>query len=226
MAALRTGGIEPDGWADLLPEVQRVINNSESKTTTKTPFEMLHGYRPRFHQGVLRELSTTTEDWVPPEDLRTQTRTVLEDSKKRMKTAYDARRHDNIHYQVGEVVVMKRAPNSTGVSTKLQDRYRGPLVVTEVLPGDVYRVCELYNDRPSRFATTAHVAQLKSWRLMDAEGEEVPGTLTQDCGNGAVNIPGKPCEGAPRVIPTIIPKEGRPQRKPRPPAWMNDYETC
>lgn len=62
MAVLRTGGIEPDGWADLLPEVQRVINNSESKTTTKTPFEMLHGYRPRFHQGVLRELSTTTED--------------------------------------------------------------------------------------------------------------------------------------------------------------------
>uniref|UniRef100_A0A2S2P0Y9 RNA-directed DNA polymerase n=1 Tax=Schizaphis graminum TaxID=13262 RepID=A0A2S2P0Y9_SCHGA len=60
MAVLRTGGIDPDGWADLLPEVQRIINNGESKTTTKTPFEMLHGYRPRFHQGVLRELSTTT----------------------------------------------------------------------------------------------------------------------------------------------------------------------
>lgn len=142
-----------------------------------------------------------------------------------MKTAYDARRHDNIRYQVGEVVVMKRAPNSTGVSTKLQDRYRGPLVVTEVLPGDVYRVCELYNDRPSRFATTAHVAQLKSWRLTDAEGEEVSDTLTQDCGNEAANVPEKPCEGVPRVVPTINHKEGRPQRKLRPLAWMTDYET-
>jgi len=39
-------------------------------------------------------------------------------------------------------------------------------VVTEVLAVDVYRVCELYNDRTSRFATTTHVAQLKSWRLI------------------------------------------------------------
>lgn len=53
----------------------------------------------------------------------------------------------------------------------------------------------------------------------------MPETQTQDCGNGAANIPENPCEGAPRVIPTIIHKEGRPQRKSRPPVWMNDYET-
>jgi len=109
MAVLRTAGVEPDGWSELLPEVQRVINNSESKTTTKTPFEMLHGYRPRFHLGALRELSTTADDWTPPEDLRIGARQVMEVSKERMKSAYYARRHDNTHYQVGEVVVMKRS---------------------------------------------------------------------------------------------------------------------
>ena len=64
---------------------------------------------------------------------------------------------------------MKRVPTATGESTKLQDRYRGPLVVVEVLPGDVYRVPELDQGKNSRFATTAHVSQLKSWRIYNED---------------------------------------------------------
>jgi len=224
MAALRTAGVEPDGWSELLPEVQRVINNSESKTTTRTPFEMLHGYRPRFHLGALRELSTTADDWTPPEDLRIGARQVMEVSKKKMKSAYDARRHDNTHYQVGEVVVMKRSPNSTGVSTKLQDRYRGPLVISEVLPGDVYRVTELHSSRASRFATTAHVAQLKSWKLTDAEEEGVL-EARANVFEEAATTPGLSNETASGSGSVDVADEGRPRREPRPPIWLKDYET-
>lgn len=55
----------------------------------------------------------------------------------------------------------------------MQDKYRGPLVVTEVLSSDVYRLTELNTTKISRFATTAHVSQVKSWRLpaVDEEGE-------------------------------------------------------
>jgi len=87
MAVLLSIGMEPDGWADVLPEVQRVINNSESKTTTTTSFEMLHGYRPRFHQEALRELSTTVENCMPSEELRTAARTDV--SIEKMKSSYD-----------------------------------------------------------------------------------------------------------------------------------------
>lgn len=223
MAALRTAGIEPDGWSKLLNEVQRVINNNESKTTTKTPFEMLHGYRPRFHLGALRELSTSVDDWLPPEDLSIGAQAAMEVSKRKMKEAYDARGHDIIHYQVGEVVVMKRAPNSTGVSTKLQDRYRGPLVITEVLSGDVYRVSELYSGRPSRFATTAHVSQLKSWRLTDAEDEEKLETRA-DINEKAATTPEESNEAATGSRPADIPKGGRLRRKPQPSVWLKDYD--
>jgi len=68
---------------------------------------------------------------------------------------------------------MKRGHVATGESTKLQDRYRGPLVVTERLPGDVYRLVELDGTKKSRFATTAHVIQLKSWKLCDEAESEV-----------------------------------------------------
>jgi len=36
-----------DEWDQWLPVVQMQINNSESKVTRRTPFELLHGYRPR-----------------------------------------------------------------------------------------------------------------------------------------------------------------------------------
>jgi hypothetical protein len=76
---------------------------------------------------------------------------------------------------------MKRCPTAAGESTKLQDRHRGPLVVTEKLPGDVYRVVELDKNKKSRFATTAHVIQLKSWKLHDQDEE------TEDDRDGEVD---------------------------------------
>ncbi|CAI6347504.1 unnamed protein product [Macrosiphum euphorbiae] len=186
---------------------------------------MLHGYRPQFHLGALRGLSTTVDDWTPPEGLRIGAHQAMEVSKRKMKIAYDARWHDNTHYQVGEVVVMKRAPNSTGESTKLQNRYRGPLVVSEVLPGDVYRVTDLYSGRPSRFATTAHVAQLKSWKLIDAEEE---GRLAAEANvpGDAATTPEMSNQDADRSGSDVVQKEGRPRREPHPPVWLKDYDTC
>jgi len=168
---LRTQVETPEEWSDLLPLVQRQINNSESKTTRRTPFELLHGYRPRYDLGKLRELSTTSEDWTCPEVLREEVREAMEKEKERTKTRFDKHRHDHIKYSLGEVVVLSRAPVHTGESTKLQEKYKGPLVVTEVLPGDAYRVAQLEEGARKHFTTTAHVSQLKSWKIAP-EGEE------------------------------------------------------
>lgn len=88
------------------------------------------------------------------------------------KKSHYVHRHDNTHYTTGEIVVMRRAPRCTDESTKLQDRYRGPLIVTEALPADSYRVVSLNGDARNVYSTTAYVTQLKSWRL--EEDEECP----------------------------------------------------
>lgn len=103
-------------------------------------------------------------------------------SKSKTKAAFDIHRHNNIYFTVGEIVVMKRGHVATGESTKLQDRYRGPLVITEQLPGDVYRVVELDSIKKSRFTTTAHMTQLKSWKL----GEEAEPELELNDRRGMV----------------------------------------
>lgn len=85
----------------------------------------------------------------------------MELSRQKRKVAYFRHRYDNAHYNVGEIVVVRRAPVSTGQTTKLQDRYHGSLLVIKVLSSDVYRVVDLSSERKSCFATTAHVSQLK-----------------------------------------------------------------
>jgi hypothetical protein len=47
-----------------VPEIQRHLNNAVNKTTTKTPFEALHGYRPRSYGGEIRQLSQTSNIWT------------------------------------------------------------------------------------------------------------------------------------------------------------------
>ncbi|KAL1475413.1 hypothetical protein MTO96_037306 [Rhipicephalus appendiculatus] len=66
-------------------------------------------------------------------------------------------------YDVCDVVFLKAAPQHTGNPTKTQAKYRGPLVITEVLPADTYRVAELNKSTGNRYATTAHVSELKVW---------------------------------------------------------------
>lgn len=60
-----------------------MINNSESKVTSRTPFELLHGYRVRFCLGSLRQLSKTTDDWELPEELKKVAKELLKLSKAR-----------------------------------------------------------------------------------------------------------------------------------------------
>jgi len=91
-----------------------------------------------------------------------------------MKEQYDRRHYEGVRYEVGEVVVMLKQPTA-GQPTKLQAKYREkPLQVMKVLPSDTYRVAELGTDGHEAFATTAHVSQLKSWRILREDDDEVP----------------------------------------------------
>jgi len=220
LAMLISKAGEEDQWDTLLSGVQRQINNSESKVTRHTPFELLHGYRPRFELGRLRDLSTTAEEWLCPSELWEDARNEIVKQKEKVKTAYDKHRHNQTQYVVGEVVVMTRAPVATGMSTKLQERYRGPLVVTEVLPNDVYRVSQLAEDGARHYATTAHVSQLKSWKLVetsddneDTTEEEEPEQIAEEA--DVANTEQDQGEEA------GVRKSTRLRRKPK---KLNDYE--
>lgn len=85
LSMLLTQVTKEDEWGQWLPDVQRQINNSESKVTQKTPFELLHGYRPRFRQGRSRGLSGTADDWTCPDELWKEARETSENQMRRRK---------------------------------------------------------------------------------------------------------------------------------------------
>ncbi|KAK9736386.1 hypothetical protein QE152_g12530 [Popillia japonica] len=65
---------------------------------------------------------------------------------------------------------MKSVAYSTGESTKLQPRYRGPYKVIQVLPSDTYRIASLQKETAR--TTTAHVSQLKIWKCEPDDDED------------------------------------------------------
>lgn len=81
-----------------------------NKTSTRTPFEALHGYRPRYVGGVVNTLSRSSGDWTDPNDVQDAVRDAIATGQANMKAYYDRSRHPGTKYEAGEVVVMLRQP--------------------------------------------------------------------------------------------------------------------
>ncbi|GBM51844.1 hypothetical protein AVEN_8707-1 [Araneus ventricosus] len=72
----------------------------------------------------------------------------------------------------GDIVAVRRKPNTTGESTKTQPRYGGPMVVTEVRSSDKYRISQLEPRKGRPYTTIVHVSQLKAWRSWNEDDDD------------------------------------------------------
>lgn len=117
-------------------------------------------------------MSLTKNDWQDPKVLQSQVRREIVEVQEKIKLKFDQKRCLGVKYEVGEVVLMQKQPDPY-LSSKLQRKYRDrPLQIIEILPGDTYRVAELSGQGRTTYATTTHVSQLKSWKLLDADQDE------------------------------------------------------
>ncbi|XP_035204890.1 uncharacterized protein LOC118179837 [Stegodyphus dumicola] len=131
-------------WDKRIKEVERNLNNTINKTIGKTPFEILHGYMLRFQDGVLRLLADEeAEIWKELGKLRKEAREKIVREQEKMKTYYNKKKLGSLSFEQGEIVVVKRNSKSTEEPTKTQPKFRGPMVVTEVLLDNTYRISQL-----------------------------------------------------------------------------------
>ncbi|GBM02480.1 hypothetical protein AVEN_266239-1, partial [Araneus ventricosus] len=96
----------------------------------------------------------------------------INDSLVKTNSYYDKNKSGKVPLRKGDIVAVRRKPNTTGESTKTKPRYRGPMVVTQVRPSDTYRISQLEprNGRP--YATIVHVSQLKAWRSWNEDDDD------------------------------------------------------
>lgn len=76
---------------------------------------------------------------------------MIEKKQRKMKEYYDKKKCRTMTFEPGEIVVVRRPAKATGEPTKTQPKYRGPLLVTEVLPNDTYRVTQLEEKVGNRY---------------------------------------------------------------------------
>jgi len=128
-------------WAEKLPRVQFALNSAVQESTKYSPAQLLLGYQPR---SVLDVFAQSTQP--PPEnptaaemlegmnrDLE-RARANVEAAKARQAEVANRTRRE-LHFKVGQEVLLSTANLSFNVPRKLQPRFIGPFkVVREVSP--------------------------------------------------------------------------------------------
>lgn len=111
----------------------------------------------------------TDQETLNVKEIQKKIRERIIAENKQWKLRYDLGHSNKIHYTVGEIVYLRRVSKQTGESTKLQDKYRGPMVITKVQAGDTYTITSLSNKGNPSYTTTAYVSKLKAYHLPEED---------------------------------------------------------
>lgn len=162
-------GEEHGSWEDKISEVQCGINNTVSSATTKTPSELLYGFRPTLKYDVSLSEITQIERQAKLKMLRKKALVHLEKNAKAMKNRYDKNRLEATTFKVGDMVMVERTLLVKGLTSgKLVQTYVGPVKVSDVLGNDRYRVQSLSADR-RRFKGVVANDRLKLFKVQTTE---------------------------------------------------------
>lgn len=127
-----------------------------NKNTGKTPYAIIYGYRPNQQTGIIRRVSQLMKTGKDPKKIQIEVRKCILNKQKKMKNYYDKIYFGGVSFDRGEILVINILP-SQGEASKLQPKYKGPLIVTEILSSDTYRLINLGN-KGRCFITIAHVS--------------------------------------------------------------------
>ena len=168
--------VEAD-WDVRLPQAVFAVNSSCQTTNRSSPFEVLFGIPPVLpiearlpHVMELSEGERTSRQV----EMRKRVAERIAKAQRIQKESYDRRRRDAPEYREGDLVLVRRLALKRRVPRKFQMKYAGPYEVFRRVSPTTYQVADLKHKRTGEFffIFSAHVSQLKRWRLPCAEGEE------------------------------------------------------
>jgi hypothetical protein len=118
---------------------------SLNKTTGKTPYELLLGYRPRQANDsfISAEVCDTSYD-NNIMTTREQASKIIQEKQAEQKARYDRSRKPMPDYRVGQhVLIRKVIPTNDGKSKKLLQKYSGPYEIKKILDSDRFLITDI-----------------------------------------------------------------------------------
>ena len=180
---LRSLSEKEDGsdWAKHVASAQAMLNRVVSRSTGRSPFEVLHGYFPRMNNQAKDIEEVQGRIWTPASEVQEAIREHLQESQRQYAYYYDKKKRPHyVRLQVGDVVAVSRLPIHTGKPTKLQPKFRGPMIITEVLPHDTYRLVQLGKEN---YTCTAHCSQIRWYKLHQESMDDATAYEPEDSDN-------------------------------------------
>lgn len=155
---------DPSKWFKFVPDVQRIINSTTSRSTKYTPFELLTGKKMK-DKDSLRIKEILNEEYLryvmeERDEMREEARKNIIRLQEENRRQFNRRRKKPNVYKVKYLVAIQRTQYGTGL--KLRQRFHGPYRVTAVKTNDRYCV-EKVGSHEGPIRTTTAADHMKPW---------------------------------------------------------------
>ncbi|XP_066155600.1 uncharacterized protein [Euwallacea fornicatus] len=135
-------------WQDALEDIQLALNCTIHRSIKATPLELLVGRVAR-PLGLVVDSVDNDNLTCNIEELRNRAVKAMQNVADYDKLRFDRARAKIIRHKVGDFVLLK---NEERHQTKLDPKFKGPFLITEVLEGDRYTLKSLSNNRTYKYA--------------------------------------------------------------------------
>ena len=120
-------------WQDAIGEMQLALNCTVNRVTNSSPLQLLIGRSARPYDLLLPD--NIEEKEVDISDVRQQAVQNIESNAQYDKERFDRNKAKVVGFNLGDFVLRK---NEERNQTKLEPKFKGPFVITEILEGDRY----------------------------------------------------------------------------------------
>lgn len=133
---------DPTKWFRYTARLQMVINSTATRSTGKTPFEIMFGVTMRTDEdqvlAQLLEEAIQTDFMERRQDMREVAKTNIEKLQQENLKTFNRGRKPPLKYKFGDLVAIQRTQRGEGL--KLRGKFLGPYEVTQTKRNDRYGV--------------------------------------------------------------------------------------
>lgn len=161
---------DPEKWYRHTTQLQSVMNSTTTRSTGKTPFEMLFGVKMRTNDDQL--LASQLEEALQNDfierrqEMRNAAKQNIAKLQNENRMTFNRNRKPALKYKIGDLVAIQRTQLGGGL--KLKGKFLGPYEVTQIKRQDRYGVIKIgQHEGPNITSTAADL--MKPWANSEDE---------------------------------------------------------